>query len=103
MTIFPLRFWVIGAFLLWTFMQPVKAEPMAAAEQGNVRVVVYTEDCALTNVVENLTKRATWTENGKTLEGCAGIFPQVGMVLFYFTDKTMFPVPMQIFSRVSNT
>lgn len=83
--------------------RPVKAEPMASAEAGGIRITVYTEDCAMKETVQNLIKRATWTENGKTIEGCGGVFPQIGIAVFYFADKTVVPVPLQMFERVSNS
>jgi hypothetical protein len=100
-TVLHWAFYATAAFaLLWA--AKVFAEPMAAVEQEGIRVVVYTEDCQLPEV-KNLPKRATWTEKGKTIEGCAGLMPQMGMVLFYFADKTVFPMPAQMFQPVSNT
>lgn len=101
MTVIPLPYWLIAAAIMWA-LSPIlaKAEPVAAADAGGVRIVVYTEDCTFTGTVTNLPKRATWTENGKTLEGCVGAFPEIGIALFYFSDKTVVPVPMQMFQRV---
>lgn len=79
------------------------AEPMAKASVNNGQVVItiYTEDCTLKNVVTNLPKRATWVEGGKTYEGCAGVQPDAGVAMFYFSgDKTVAVVPLQIFARV---
>lgn len=102
-TVFHWVFWVAAAVALMIALgRNANAEPMAAVEQEGVRIVIYTEDCQLKEV-KNLIKRATWTENGKTVEGCAGLFPQIGLVLFYFTDRTVVPVPAQMFQRVSNT
>lgn len=70
------------------------------AEGDGVRVVVYAgEPCSLTSI-SNLPYKATWTENGKTVEGCAGIHP-MGVVLFYFgADKTVVMIPRNQFVRV---
>ena len=88
--------------LLAVYPKKAKADPVAAVEQGGVRIVVHTEKCSF-NEVSNLPNRATWEENGKVLEGCVGVFGQIGLVLFYFSDKTVVAVPMQMFSKVSNT
>lgn len=98
-------FYLIAIFALGMALKSSRAvaEPMVAADEGPVRVVIYTEDCALTSVVKNLPKRATWTENGKTFEGCAAVIQQAGLVIFYFDDKTVALMPAQMFQRVSNT
>lgn len=75
------------------------AEPVYEAKGDGVRVVVYTEDCALKEV-SNLPRRATWTENGKTHEGCAGLHP-MGLAMFYFADKTVVAIPMSQFARIT--
>jgi hypothetical protein len=63
--------------------------------------VVYTEDCAVKEVA-NLPKRATWTEKGKTYEGCAGMSP-LGLVMFYFReDRSVAVVPASQFVKVTN-
>ena len=99
MTIIPLRYWLAGVILLWASIHPAKAEPVAAFEQQGVRIVVYTEKCDL-GAVSNLPNRATWTENGQTIEGCAQAFPQFGVAAFYFADKSIAIVPLQMFQRV---
>lgn len=90
---------IMGILILVGFFSLAKADPIAAAEQGGVRITVYTEKCELKEVA-NLSNRATWTENGKTIEGCAGVFPQAGLVMFYFADRTVVPAPMHIFEKV---
>jgi hypothetical protein len=82
---------------------PAKAlsEPMVQFQQGDVKIVVYSDDCAFKNVVSNLPKRATWTEKGRVFEGCAGGNPDLGLLLFYFRDdKTVAAVPMQAFQKL---
>lgn len=88
--------------VLAVYPRKARSEPMAAVEQGGVRIVVHTEKCVFKEV-SNLTNRATWEEGGKVIEGCAGVFSQIGLVLFYFADKSVVAVPMQLFSRVSNS
>jgi hypothetical protein len=101
-TILPWVFWfLVGAAVFAMFRSgKVFAEPFIAAEQNGVRIAVYTEPCVLKEVT-NLQRRATWTENGKVIEGCAGYFPQIELVLFYFADKTVVPVPSSFFQKVS--
>lgn len=91
---------LIAGALALAFLKPAKADPLVAAEREGIRITVYTEKCEMGGVVTNLPNRATWVENGKTIEGCAQAFPQVGLVLFYFADKTVVPVPLQMFERV---
>ena len=105
-SILPWFFWavVIGLVLGGVlYAGRAVAEPMAKASVNNGQVVItiYTEDCALKNVVTNLPKRATWVEGGKTYEGCAGVQPDAGVAMFYFSgDKTIAIVPLQMFARV---
>lgn len=71
------------------------------AEGDGVRVVVYANEACSIPAVSNLPYKATWTENGKTVEGCAGIHP-MGVVLLYFgADKTVVMIPRQQFVRVT--
>lgn len=101
-TIMGWSFWVLVVLAVFGVLRQAKAEPVVSAEGGGIRVTVYTEDCAFTGVVANLPKRATWTENGKTVEGCAGAFPG-GVVLLYFSDKTVVAIPAAMFQRVQET
>ncbi len=70
------------------------------AESDGIKVIVYDQPCALKEIV-NLPKRATWTEKGKTTEGCAGVDPR-GIVLFYWGDRTVVIVPVQNFVRMTD-
>lgn len=100
-TILHWSFWVLlGIALLAVISRQVKAEPIVAAESEGIRVVIYSDDCQMSDVVSNLPKRATWTDHGKEIEGCAGAFPG-GIVLLYFADKTVVAVPMAMFQRVT--
>jgi hypothetical protein len=76
-----------------------QAAPLYSAEVEGVRIVLTDEDCKLT-AVANLKKRATWTEKGKTFEGCFGIHPQYGVVIAYFSDKHVVLMDPQAFVRV---
>ncbi len=106
MTVIPWLGWVliltgiIGA--LWAGR--VFAEPMAIASVGNGQIIitVYTEECELKDTVSNLPNRATWTQQGKTFEGCVGVQPAAGVAMFYFReDKTVAVVPLQAFARAT--
>lgn len=93
--------WLLWALFIVGFLWMVKAnaEPLVRATEGGVVVTIYTEKCALP-AVANLAHRATWTENGKTTEGCAGPHP-LGLIVMYFTDKTVVIHPMQAFVSVT--
>lgn len=89
-------------FLMFLVMATaVVAAPILEASMGEVKIVVYDEPCKLP-AISNLSRRATWTEPGKTFEGCAGVSP-IGVVMFYFEDRTAAAVPVQAFVRVTGT
>jgi hypothetical protein len=94
----PVWFKVLVFLTCWP--AAVCAEPMVKANVQGIEITVYTEDCALKNVVSNLPKRATWVEKGKTFEGCAGA-TQFGVLIFYFNDKTVAVVPVEHFAKVT--
>ena len=77
------------------------ATPIAQFSASGISITLTDEDCRLKDTVTNLPKRAIWTENGKDVEGCFGVFQQISMITFYFTDKTATTLPTQIFSRVT--
>lgn len=77
----------------------VYAEPIVAMEQGGVRIVVYTDKCALPEV-KNLPNKAVWIEKGKEVEGCVQAWGDLGVAVFYFSDGTAFPIPLNVFQRV---
>jgi hypothetical protein len=99
-TILHWAFWVLILAAVWGISRQVRADPVVAFEQQGVRIVVYNEPCALKGAVSNLPNRATWTENGQTFEGCVQAFPQFGVAAFYFTDKSIAIVPLQMFQKV---
>ena len=73
----------------------VHSKNMAQANVQNVRIVLTDEACSLKEVT-NLPYRATWTQDGKTIEGCVGAFGG-GFLAFYFADKTVAIVPSRVF------
>ena len=86
----------IGLFLI---TDNVKAAPVAEAQGPGVVVTLTDEACRIAEV-SNLKLRATWTENGKTTEGCFAVTQ--GMALFYFLDRTVVVIPSGMFQRVTS-
>ena len=78
----------------------VKAEAVAVANAPGIVVTVFNEPCALQQVV-NLPLRATWTQNGKTIEGCFGSFSEAAAIGVFFDDGTVVVLPMAAFQRVT--
>jgi hypothetical protein len=75
------------------------AAPVYQAEVEGVKIVLTDEPCKL-SAVENLQRRATWTEKGKTTEGCYGGHPAFPIVLLYFADKTVVVLLIEMFTQV---
>ena len=73
-------------FLLAMVVTGADAKPLAIASQGGVTITFTDEPCTLA-AVRNLPNRATWSEGGKTFEGCFTV--QELLVLAYFDDRTM--------------
>lgn len=72
--------------------------PIAEAGDARVTITLFDEACAIA-AVSNLPQRATWTEGGKIFDGCwasAG-----GIILLYFSDRSVVAVPTQVFQRVT--
>ena len=76
------------------------AKPVAGMSDGNVAILLYDELCMLTTQVANLPRRATWTENDTTVEGCWGIVFNHEYISFYFVDKTVIGIPVRNFASV---
>lgn len=76
------------------------AAPVAVTERDGVTITATDEPCRLTAMVDNLPMRATWQEKGKTFEGCFVVHP-MGIVLFYFEDKTIVAVPPSAFRKTA--
>jgi hypothetical protein len=91
------------AFILGGLMVygTAKAEPRYTASVQGVQITLYDEPCKL-DAVANLPHRATWTEQGKTFEGCFHFFEHVGLIVAYFADKSVAPMPPQIFKPLTN-
>jgi hypothetical protein len=86
------------ALLLVLLMGPTHAAPVATATQDGVNVTLTDEKCAQ-SAVTNLPLRATWTEAGKSLDGCYTV--QGGLAVLYFEDRTVVVVPVSMFKRAT--
>lgn len=73
---------------------PAQAAVFAIAESDGLVVALTDEPCSLPEVT-NLPRRATWTEGGKTFEGCWGAMS--GVVAAYFSDRTIAVMPVDRF------
>jgi hypothetical protein len=100
-----LRAWVgrvlfgIAALVLVVAATGAYAAPLYEAKDDKLLIVLTDEPCNLPEVA-NLKHRATWTEKGKTFQGCYAIHPAVPFVLAYFEDKTVVLFPAEVFQRV---
>lgn len=91
---------LFGLFLV-SLVAQAYAEPIAQLVQGNVTITVYNEPCTHQDSITNAPVRATWKEGDKVFDGCAGVVSQIGMAYFWFTDKTVAVVPLQMFSKLT--
>lgn len=99
---FPYRLIVELSLMLCliVFSFPVHAVPIAQATgPGGEVVTIMDEPCALKHIVD-LSNRATWSEKGKTFEGCASPHPIGVVVLFFKEDKTIAIIPMRAFQQM---
>jgi hypothetical protein len=76
------------------------AEPRFSAEVEGVKITLHDDKCALP-AVANLGRKATWDEKGKTFEGCWGGHPQFPVLMFYFADRTVVIVPVEMFKKLT--
>lgn len=93
---------LIGLFIIFFgWHVTARAEAVARAAMGEVTVTLHKEDCK-GFPIENLKSRAVWREKGKDVEGCWGASP-IGVVMFYFADRTVAAIPVQAFQRVTDS
>lgn len=94
---------VISTLLLFVLLGVLSfayGEPThETATSNGAKVTLYSDKCARAEIA-NLPLRATWTENGKVIEGCFGVSP-FGLLVFWFSDKTVFDIPVEYFKRVT--
>ena len=98
LTILP---WLLWFFIVVTVIWATKAysAPIYQATSEGITVVLTDEPCKFHEVVD-LPRRALWTENGKTFEGCWGAHPAFPIVLAYFSDKSVVALPKEMFTKV---
>jgi len=100
--------WEVGMIVLIVvlglaiFAGKASAEPIYKASAEGTTITLHTADCKMP-AVKNLPKRAVWEEGGVKTEGCYGPHPQFPVVVFYFSDRTVVIVPVQLFQRVTGT
>lgn len=85
---------IICAIALVLAAANAHADPRFQVSTGDIRVVLHDEPCALKDQITNLPYRAVWHEKGQVFEGCWGARPDEGVVLSYFSDKTVGLIPM---------
>ena len=90
--------WLLAALVILVPM-PANAEPRYMASSGDVTITLYTDKCELKEV-SNLPYKATWQEGAKVFQGCFGINGEAGVVMFYFTDKSVAAAPVGMFKPV---
>jgi len=90
---------IVGPVLVYSGM--AHAAPRYVANVEGVTITLFDEPCSL-DAVENLPYKATWTENGVTFQGCWNFFQNAGVIVGYFSDKSVAPMPVQIFKPLSN-
>ena len=94
--------WLVWAVIIVLAIWATKAysEPVMQTSEGGVTLQLWTDACELQKDIQNLPYKATWHENGKVIKGCWGARPDVGVVVFYFADKTVGMAPIQAFTKV---
>ena len=94
-----MKYLLVLAAVLFLLPLPVNADPRYMASSGDVTITLYTDKCELKEV-SNLPYKATWQEGAKVFQGCFGINGEAGVVMFYFTDKSVAAAPVGMFKPV---
>lgn len=89
---------VIAAALI-LFPSVAYAAPVAVMDRDGIGITLFDEPCKFTHIV-NYKYRATWSEDGKTFEGCFGLNTASRVIVAYFDDKSIAVVPMSFFRPV---
>lgn len=89
---------VLFPILLLLGSGSVSAAPVAALAQGELRIILYDEPCAI-KAPSNLQYRATWVKGSEKFEGCHSLFSGP-IVAIYFDDDTVAVVPAVLFRPV---
>ena len=101
MTVIRLTLWaaILGALALIIYPLQGRSAVLYTADGDGTTVALTDEPCRLQEV-SNLKRRATWNEKGEIFEGCWGAHKDTGLILAYFSDKTVVIFPPQIFLPV---
>ncbi len=98
-TVFPLPAWFVLVVTPLFGCPTASAEPLfRVTTPDGVIITLHKEKCEMKEVV-NLPHHATWDEKGKTFTGC-WVFNPIGVVMLYFSDKTVAVVPGSAFQKV---
>lgn len=92
-------FWIALLAVGFLWCKSLFAEPVLQAQANGVTITIYDEKCSHPEVT-NLPLRATWAQDGKVFDGCVGAFQGFGVAAFYFDDKTVAVVPLELFTRL---
>lgn len=90
---------VIVASVVAYFIPPTRAVAVYETRTDKALITLYTESCTLP-AVSNLPLRATWIEAGQTFEGCWAPRPDAGLIVFYFSDRTVGLAPIAAFTKI---
>jgi hypothetical protein len=89
---------VFGALL----SLPALAQVLYRADAEGLTIMLMRDTCKLREVA-NLPNRAIWQEHGKAaVEGCYGYDVLLGVVLTYWSDRTIVALPGYLFKRVQD-
>jgi hypothetical protein len=91
---------VVGALvLLLVWPAELMAEPVFRDKNPSGEVITLHNGKCEVKEVTNLPYAAEWEEKGKTYKGCWGL-NQFGVVVLYFSDKTVVGIPAPLFEKV---
>jgi hypothetical protein len=90
---------VIAFVVLLTFATGAWSKPVLRLSGTDVVITLY-DDKKSCPAAANLLRKAVWLEKGKSVEGCWGFNP-IGVVMFWFEDKTVAAAPAQAFVEIN--
>jgi hypothetical protein len=83
---------VATALFILAFPPKAHASSLFGIDLNGIKIVLTDEPCRL-SAVYNLPYRGTWTEKGKTSEGCWAVHPEVPFIISYWDDRTVAILP----------
>lgn len=94
-----MKYLLLLAAVVFLFPNNAISEPLfRVSTQDGIVVTLHKEKCEMGEVA-NLPRSATWEEKGKTFTGCWGM-SSLGVVMLYFSDKTVAVIPASAFEKV---